>query len=347
MNGLVLEGGGARGSYHVGAIKALRKKHIKIDYVVGTSIGSINGAFVASKDYKKLEALWKSASSKELFGVDQELINAIKNKKITKNVIKDGIQTIYQIIKNSGIDVGILKNMLIKNIDEDKLRKSNIDFGLVTYNMSKRKQVQVFKDDIPKGKLIEYLIASSYLPIFKMQRIIDESFYVDGGIFDGCPIDMLVDKNLDNIYVVRAHLYKLPKYKTNSNITIIKPYKKLGSIITFGKDITDYNILLGYYDTLKELDKLDGNKYYFKHKNDVYYQEILKNEKIIKLYNKSVLLSNKKKIISILEDMCDYFKIKRFKIHNVAVLVIKLKIINIFRKKNVYSKFIKELKVKF
>ena len=191
MNGLVLEGGGARGSYHVGALKAFRKRNIKFDYVVGTSIGSINGVFVATGEYKKLEQLWKGATSKELFGIDEKLVEAIRNREFNKEIIEHGLQTIMQIIKNAGIDTIHMKEILTKNIDEDKLRKSNIEYGLATYNVSKRKKVQVFKEDIPKGKLVEYLLASSYLPIFKFKKIIDDSFYIDGGSYDNCPVDML------------------------------------------------------------------------------------------------------------------------------------------------------------
>lgn len=346
MNGLVLEGGGARGSYHVGAIKALKKRHIKIDYVVGTSIGSINGVFVATNQIKELESLWRNATSKDVFGIDENLLSAFKNKKLTKDIIKNGIQTVYQIIKNSGIDIEVLKQMLIENIDEDKLRKSNIEFGLVTYNISKRKQVKIFKSDIPKGKLIEYLIASSYLPVFKMEKIIDENFYIDGGIFDNCPVDMLLDKNMDNIYVVRAHSYKLPKYKTNSKITYIKSYKKMGSIIAFGKDVTDYNISLGYFDTLKQIDNLDGYEYYFRYKPNKWYKELIKNKNILNKYNKNILEFNQKKIIiKILENVCKEYNIKKFRIYNLFWLIIILKIKNIF-KKSTYSKFIKEMRVK-
>ena len=47
MRGLVLEGGGAKGAYEAGAIKALQKKKIYFDGVSGTSIGAINAAFYA------------------------------------------------------------------------------------------------------------------------------------------------------------------------------------------------------------------------------------------------------------------------------------------------------------
>ena len=346
MNGLVLEGGGARGSYHVGALKAFRDRNIKFNYVVGTSIGSINGVFVATDELDKLETLWRGASSKELFGIDESLFNAIKNREFTRDNIKKGLQTVYQVIKNAGIDITPLNKMLVENIDENKLRNSDIEYGLATYNISKAKKVQVFKNDIPKGKLIEYLLASSYLPIFKFKKIIDENYYLDGGAYDKCPLDMLIDKNLDNIYVVRVHRDKLPKYKTNTKIYEIKSYKKLGSIIAFSKDVTDYNIKLGYYDTLKVLDNLDGNEYYFKKKDENYYNKLLTNKNILKKYNNWLIINNKRIIIDTLESICQFYKIDKFKIYSIPSLIIRIKLLNKF-KKSPYRDFIKELKVRF
>ena len=40
---LVLSGGGVRGAFHIGMLKALEENNIKIDYIVGTSIGAIIG----------------------------------------------------------------------------------------------------------------------------------------------------------------------------------------------------------------------------------------------------------------------------------------------------------------
>ncbi len=157
---------------------------------------------------------------------------------------------------------------------------------------------------------------------------------------------MLINKKLDNIYVVRAHRDKLPKYKTKSNIYEIKSYRKLGSIIAFSKDITNYNIKLGYYDTLKVIDKLDGNEYYFKNKNEEYYKKILVNKKILKKYNKWLVLNNKRIIINTLEDICNYYKINKFKIYSISNLIIKIKILSRI-KKSLYKDFIRELKVKF
>ena len=62
MLGLVLEGGGAKGSYQAGAIKALYEKGYKFDGVMGTSIGAINGAFVAQGTEEKCFDFWENIS---------------------------------------------------------------------------------------------------------------------------------------------------------------------------------------------------------------------------------------------------------------------------------------------
>ena len=44
--GLVLEGGGAKGAYQIGAWKALKEAGVKINAVAGTSVGALNGALI-------------------------------------------------------------------------------------------------------------------------------------------------------------------------------------------------------------------------------------------------------------------------------------------------------------
>lgn len=46
--GLVLSGGGAKGAYHLGAMKAIQEMNISIDMISGASIGALNGAILAS-----------------------------------------------------------------------------------------------------------------------------------------------------------------------------------------------------------------------------------------------------------------------------------------------------------
>ena len=77
MKGLVLEGGGAKGSFHVGVLKALLERGYVFDGVAGTSIGAINGALLAQGDFDALYELWYSATPSLLFDFDENMVNRI------------------------------------------------------------------------------------------------------------------------------------------------------------------------------------------------------------------------------------------------------------------------------
>lgn len=80
--GIVLSGGGAKGAYEVGFLKALAEFDIQPDAIAGTSIGALNGAIYASKKDTKLSAslleeLWSDLGSSNVLEVDKG--KAIKN----------------------------------------------------------------------------------------------------------------------------------------------------------------------------------------------------------------------------------------------------------------------------
>jgi len=352
MRGLVLEGGGAKGAYEAGAIKALNKRKIKFDCVGGTSIGAINAACYVSSNIESMYKLWLKLDSDDLFGIDTKLLSDFDNNNISKENILKTIQTIKSIIKNKGIETTSIKQVLKKSISERKFRKSKIDFVMVTCNVSKFKPVVAFKEDIPKGKLIEYLLSSAYLPIFKLERIIDGSFYMDGGLYSNCPVDILIDKGYKEIYAIKAWQSKL-KYtpKRGVKVHIITPSENLGSIMLFEHNKAQYRMNLGYYDTLKYLDKLDGNKYYLKNYSEKYYSSLFDRKiykEIINKYNNGEKpKSNKQFIIKIIELVCKELNIERFRVYNVPFLISKLKYKLAGRFDNKYYYFIKNIKVDF
>ena len=57
---LALCGGGSLGSYEVGAIEKLYEKGLSFDIVTGSSVGALNGFFVATHDFKKLISFWEN-----------------------------------------------------------------------------------------------------------------------------------------------------------------------------------------------------------------------------------------------------------------------------------------------
>ena len=353
MKGLVLQGGGAKGSYQAGAFKALNERGIFCDVVFGTSIGAINGAFYVIKDFKNLNKLWLSLDSSDLFNIDPDLLLRIENRDFSKEDVKSTLKTFKSMIKSRGIDTSNIRKFLTSSVSPKKFKNSKIDFGLNTFKLSNFKEIEVYKKDIPDDKLIDYLISSAYLPVFKLERIIDDKFYLDGGMFHSdCPIDMALKYGCDEIYVIKLWQKKL-KYNNNigAKVHIITPREDLGSIMLFELSKAEYRMQLGYYDTLRYLDKLDGNKYYFKHYDEEYYSRLFDKvtyKRMIKVFNKNKEPESYKEfIIKIIERACKECNINRFKVYNMPYLITKLKYKLAGKKKSEYYDFIKNIKVDF
>ena len=352
MKALVLEGGGARGAYQAGAIKALNKKGIYFDAAGGTSIGAINAAFYVIHDFDAIYKLWTSTSSDYLFGIDGKTLDDLFYKESTFEDYKNGFKEVLKIIKSRGIDTTNMKTILSKYLKESRFMRSKVEYGLYTYSLSDMKPVMIRKTDIPKGKLVECVLASAYLPFFKFEKIINNKYYVDGGVYENCPIDMFADAGYEEIYVIKNWQSKV-KYKNRKGVKvhIVTPREDLGSIIHFTSRAANYRMNLGYYDTLKYIDHLDGNKYYFKHYSKKYYSKLFDAKtykEMVKEYDRGFPPKNEKEfILTMLEKILEDQKIERFKIYNIPFLLTRLKYIMVGKDKNKYYKFIKNIKIEF
>lgn len=256
MKALVLSGGGSKGSYQIGCWKALRKLHIKFDIVTGTSVGALNGAFITQQSYRKAIKLWKKINLKLLFG--NEAINSTNDIDVIKMYGNN-------FLKNGGMNIKELENLIESKINYKKFLNSKINYGLVTFNLSNKKPIQITKKEIPKHLIGDYLMASaSCYPAFQ-QKEIEGNKYIDGGIFDNLPINLAIDMGADEIIAVDLKapgINRKPKKKIP--ILKIKPNNKLSNFLNFNEEGAKKNIKLGYNDTLKKFGKLEGNKYTFK-----------------------------------------------------------------------------------
>lgn len=347
MLGIALEGGGAKGAYQAGAYIALKKRHVKPAIIAGTSIGSVNAALMVQGDLKKLVNLWLTTTT-DIFGINNELAEKIKNKNLKITDIELGINNIKKILNNKGIDTTKFLNLLKKSIDEDKIRKSKIKLGLNTVKLDGLKPLELTIDDIPKGKLAEYILASCYLPLFNYKPIIDNNYYLDGGFYNNIPLSLVEHYGCDTIYSIRIKGIGVShnKLKKETKVIEITPNENLGSIIIFDKKSNIHNMKLGYYDALKVIDHLDGKKYYFKNKSTKYYERLTRNineDLIIKLKFKYRTLDSKELVIKILEDILKKENLERFKIYNPTYLIFKLKRTEI-KDKNLKT-FIKDCKI--
>lgn len=304
MTGLVLEGGGVKGSYQVGAYLAFKKCHIKVDGIVGTSIGAFNAAVIVSGKEEELYNFWKTVDVGQLLGLNKNYVKSVNDKKIFNEFIY-GLAQAKDIVVKKGIDPKKLKQTLDLVIDEDKIRASKMDFGLCTVKLRSLKPVYIFKEDMEKGKMNDYILASANLPVFKMEPLIDGHYYVDGGVYDNSPANMLIKKGYDKIYVVKLNgIGRAPKPINKDIITYIEPSKFLGGTLNASKEKINENIKLGYYDTLKIIKHYDGYNFIFKKKADFLYNIRVKkvNDKLLLKVKKYFgAESNKEAIIKALE----------------------------------------------
>lgn len=266
---LTLEGGGARGGYQIGAVKALYENGYNFKAIVGTSIGAINGAYLAQGDFDKLYKMWQTLSFKDLLDLENAPMKNLLNAKLNVEDIRYLSKKLGEAVKNGGLDITKEREILESTIDEEKLRNSDILYGLVAACLTDVKGEELFIDEIPQGKVVDYIIASSNLPFFK-RSIIGDKKYLDGGIWDNCPVHMLEKKGFKDVIVIRAFKQqsRIRDYRNilkRGKITIhfIEPIDTLPSILNFDSENLNELIKLGYYDTLKILNGYDGFRYYF------------------------------------------------------------------------------------
>lgn len=344
--GIAFSGGGLRGAYQVGAYKAFLDAHKKIDGFVGTSIGSFNAAMCASDNFKKLYNFWYNDDLGKILGFSEKLVNKSNNNDYDLEMLNEILNNIKSIVVNKGISTINLKKKLEEfNIGSD-LYTSNKDFGLVTVRFNDFKPIYLFKEEIPKNKLNEYIIASCFLPVFKFEKMIDDSYYLDGGFHDYIPANSLLEKGYDQVYVVDLEAIGIKRpYIDKKKVVVIKPSRKLGSILDFKKNDIRNNIKMGYYDTLRVLKEFDGKKYIFKKYGLWYYEYLLKSvnnkdkEEMMKFFGTK---NAKRLVIKALEFVMKKENFTYFNIYKAKDVIKRIRYVN--KDYGVY-KFVKNMNV--
>ena len=252
--GLVLEGGGVKGAYELGALIALIEKGYTFHSITGTSIGALNGAVMASQGIEKLAGYWEEAKYCPVFDFDDETVARFRQKDFDLDLIVatgKKLLSAREIIKNSYEHT---LNFVYNRLSEEEIRSSDIDFGCVTYNISDMVPFEAMKKDIPQGKLIDYIVASACFPIFPPKQI-DGKKFIDGGVYDNMPINLLARTGCREMIVVRTNPEtKQPKRRIERDdldIIYITPSANLGRAMAFSPERIENLKQLGYADAMR------------------------------------------------------------------------------------------------
>ncbi len=334
--GLVLEGGGAKGSYHIGAAKALTDLNIEIGGVSGTSIGALNGAMLIQGDLDKVYDLWHNIQPSKVYEIDDEYFRDLRDFNLNKNTLLYFFNKAKDIFEKKGIDNSKIKKILEDYIDEEKIRNSGKEFGIVTISVTDREPMELYLEDIPEGKLSDYLMASAYLPVFVKEKM-DGKIFLDGGFYNNLPVGLLSEKGFKDIIAVRTHGIGLSPNLDDLDLNIIEinPSEELGLTLDFSKENARKNLNMGYYDTMRVFKDLKGNKYYFDFsKRENYYfnylanlpeKDILKTGEIFNFRNMPPKRLLFEKIIPYITEMFAIDKSKDYKVVLASMMEVLLK----------------------
>lgn len=249
--GLVLEGGGVKGAYQVGAMKALDELGVSYDGIAGTSIGAINGALYLDGGIEKMFTVWKEIKTNTIYELTEEEIEAIKGMNVTPAILKVLKEKRLKTIKMLADSYQKSQNFFENLVSEDDIRSSGKEYGLVTFDISEMQPFEKMMGDIEDGKLVDYIIASATFPIFP-PKVIDGKKYIDGGVYDNMPINLLARNGYNKILVIRTNIEsKPPKRKIEKeglDLFYITPQADLGLAMAFSSSKVHAFMTSGYAD---------------------------------------------------------------------------------------------------
>ena len=192
---VVLSGGGAKGVAHIGALRVIEEAGIPVDYIVGTSMGSIvGGLYAIGYDAAKLDSIvrrvdWSLALSDRADVKDQTIEE--RDKQLTYIISKPLFSKKQGILKQSG---GLVRGENLSNLfakltvgyhDSINFRNLPIPFACVATDIVDDKEVVLTSGNLSTAMRASMSIPAVFTPVRK-----DSMVLVDGGMKNNFPVDV-------------------------------------------------------------------------------------------------------------------------------------------------------------
>jgi len=194
--GLALGEGGRRFYIHIGVLKALENEGIKLDYIAGTSIGSlIGGLYALWEDIDKLEKIALSLNFEKYYMTPREDVKL-------ENIDETPFIVFYADISKDEIDVQLLKGLMDGKILRDEIdqftNRASFEYDLkiplkvITTDLITGKKVV-----IDKGRISNAIAASMSVPGLSIPFEFEDKMLVDGGLMEPVPVDTVREMGAD------------------------------------------------------------------------------------------------------------------------------------------------------
>jgi NTE family protein len=208
---LVLQGGGALGSYQAGVYESLTEAGVRPNWIAGISIGAINAALIAGNPPEtrldRLREFWTLASSAILFGpvFPGDASRSLFNEASAAWIAGFGIPGWFAprlppaLFYPPGVpealsfyDTGALKGTLERLIDFDRINAKETRLSVGAVNVRSGNFVYFDNEHDTIGP--EHIMASGALPPGFPPIEIDGEFYWDGGLVSNTPLEHVLDQ---------------------------------------------------------------------------------------------------------------------------------------------------------
>ena len=181
----VLSGGASLGAIQVGMLRALVDRGIVPDTIVATSVGAINGAFIAShgvtsEALDELAALWRSVRRAQIFPLEP-LTGLLGFLGAKRNLVPGGA----------------LRRLVTRNVVHERLEDLPIPLHVVACDVLTGSEVL-----LSRGPLADAVLASAAIPGVLPAVDWDGLLLIDGGVVDNTPISQAIGLGARQIYVL-------------------------------------------------------------------------------------------------------------------------------------------------
>lgn len=253
MKALVLGGGSMKGAFQVGVIQAVLENGFQPEMVYGISVGALNATFLANEAGRQTrennEIQWPVAGRKLLeFWIKN--ITAPQDISMLRSRVKLGMNTLMS--RFDGIvDPLPLHQLIRKNVNYEYLAETPIKVKVGAVNIGTG-EIRYVSPQQPN--YLDFVFASSSIPMLMPAVEIEEQLYLDGGIREVAPVRQAIEDGATEIVLIACHsplLYQPEDINTRNLITLIERVRDItvnqivNSNILWAESYVDRSILRG------------------------------------------------------------------------------------------------------
>ncbi len=198
MRAFVLSGGGNRGAFQVGALRALLERKIFPDMIVGCSAGALNAAFLAREislaRLDKLLMVWRNTTKDHIYPGNQ--FSVLWRLVSGQDSLYDN-RNFYEFLQRAGNTPAVTFGDIPNEIPL-----------YITATHLDTEQLHVFGDD-PHDRILDALMASTALPPMHPPWLVNGERYIDGGTVTPLPLRVAMERGATEIFAL--HIWEEPQ----------------------------------------------------------------------------------------------------------------------------------------